>query len=107
MTRRRTPEFVVVWEFQVKAGKGDEFERIYGPDGEWAEFFRRGEGYRRTELIRDLEVEWRYLTIDFWASRESYSRFGEENREEYRAIDKRCEALTERESLLGTFERFV
>ena len=107
MTTQRTPEFVVVWEFQVKAGKTEDFERTYGPDGEWAELFRRGKGYRRTELIRDLEVEGRYLTIDFWASRESYARFGEENREQYRAIDKKCEALTEMEALLGTFARFV
>ena len=103
----RQPEFVVVWEFQVKAGKGDEFERIYGPDGEWAKFFRRGEGYLRTELIRDLEAEGRYLTIDFWVSRETYLRFSTENGAEYRAIDEKCESLTEAEALLGTFERFA
>jgi heme-degrading monooxygenase HmoA len=103
----RQPEFVVVWEFQVKAGKSDEFERVYGPDGDWAQLFRKGEGYRRTELIRDLEAEGRYLTIDFWASREGYLRFSEENQAEYRAIDEKCESLTQAEALLGTFERFA
>jgi hypothetical protein len=47
------------------------------------------------------------LTIDFWASREGYLRFSEENQAEYRAIDEKCESLTQAEALLGTFERFA
>ena len=105
MTKARMSEFVVVWEFHVKAGKSDEFERIYGPDGEWAEFFHRGEGYRRTELIRDLETPRRYLTIDVWASRQAYLRFKKEKHAEYHAIDEKCASLTGTEQFVGTFER--
>ena len=105
MTKQKTPEFVVVWEFQVRAGKADEFERIYGPDGEWAQLFRKGGGYRRTELILDLETPRRYLTIDVWASREAYLRFKKEKQAEYQAIDEKCASLTDAEEFVGMFER--
>jgi len=100
----RGSEFVVVWEFRVRAGKGQEFEKIYGPDGVWAEFFRRGKGYIQTELIRDLKTPRRYLTIDVWTSREVYLRFKRKNRIEYQAIDERCGALREDEVKIGEFQ---
>ena len=32
--------FVVLWEFEVKPGREERFERVYGADGEWAQLFR-------------------------------------------------------------------
>ena len=98
-------EFVVVWEFRVKSGKRREFERAYGPDGVWVKLFRRGKGYIRTDLIRDLKTPRRYLTLDLWTSREAYARFKKENRAEYRAIDERCASLTDAEVKVGEFQR--
>jgi heme-degrading monooxygenase HmoA len=97
--------FVVVWEFRVRRGKRGEFERIYGPNGDWERLFRAGKGYICTELIRDLGTPGRYLTLDFWASREAYARFQKENRAEYHAIDEKCGSLTESEVLIGEFQR--
>jgi heme-degrading monooxygenase HmoA len=96
--------FVVVWEFQVCSAKRREFERVYCSDGVWAKLFRRGEGYIRTDLVRDLRTPGRYLTLDFWASREAYARFKKENRAEYQAIDERCASLTESEVRVGEFQ---
>lgn len=98
-------QYVIIWEFHVRAGNEGRFEQIYGPTGEWARFFQSGKGYCGTELNHDLNVARRYVTLDFWTSREAYARFREENLSEYQAIDKRCELLTERETELGTFER--
>ena len=28
---------------------------VYGPEGEWAQFFRSGDGYIGTELLHDVE----------------------------------------------------
>jgi heme-degrading monooxygenase HmoA len=100
-------EFIVVWEFRVRPGKGRYFEKIYGPDGVWGEFFRRGKGYIRTELIRDLKMPRRYLTVDVWTSREACLRFKRKNRIEYQAIDERCGALTEDEVKIGEFHSAV
>jgi heme-degrading monooxygenase HmoA len=96
---------VIIWEFRVRRGKQREFERIYGPDGEWAEFFSAGKGYLGTELIRDKEVPLRFLTLDFWKSQSTYELFKKKHRAEYRHIDKRCESLTQRENLIGYFQR--
>jgi len=109
MTKERAKgtEFIVVWEFRVRPGKGRYFEKIYGPDGVWGEFFRRGKGYIRTELIRDLKMPRRYLTVDVWTSREACLRFKRKNRIEYQAIDERGGALTEDEVKIGEFHSAV
>jgi heme-degrading monooxygenase HmoA len=105
MAKKRTTEFVIVWQFRVKPGKRREFERAYGPDGAWTKLFRSGKGYLRTELIRDLETARRYLTIDVWSSREVYLSFKRKNRAKYHVIDETCASLTEAEELVGTFQR--
>jgi heme-degrading monooxygenase HmoA len=97
-------EFVVIWEFRVKSGKRREFQRVYGPNGDWARLFRSGKGYVRTELIGDLKTPRRYLTIDYWSSRAAYLRFKKENRAEYQRIDEKCASLTEGEALVGEFQ---
>ncbi len=94
----------ILWEFRVKEDRTREFEEHYGGNGTWAGFFRRGTGYRETILLRDREVPGRYMTIDVWDDLESYSAFSAANAEEYREIDRRCEALTEQERCLGFFE---
>jgi hypothetical protein len=97
--------FVVVWEFRSRTAKRRAFERAYGPDGEWATFFRKGKGFLGTELIRDAHNAGRYLTLDFWKSRKLYERFKNQNRETYELIDQRCESLTTQESEIGQFSR--
>lgn len=97
------PGFVIVWEFRIKPGKRRAFERAYGPDGDWATFFRKGKGYLGTDLIRDLRRPSRYLTLDFWESHQDYCRFKKKNLDAYRTIDLRCESLTMTESEIGQF----
>ena len=93
---------VTIWEFRVKKGREAEFELAYGPTGEWARFFERGEGYLGTELLRDAKDRQRYITIDRWTSPATYEAFRSRWADEYEAIDERCEALTEYEAPLGS-----
>ena len=93
---------VTIWEFRVKKGREAEFERAYGPIGEWARFFERAEGYLGTELLRDAKNRQRYVTIDRWISQATYEAFRSRWADEYEAIDERCEALTEYETPLGS-----
>jgi heme-degrading monooxygenase HmoA len=81
-----------------------EFERAYGPAGEWKRLFERGDGYRGTELLRDIAKARRYVTVDRWESREAFETFHERYREEYEALDAKLEALTEYEARVGWFE---
>ena len=90
--------------FQYDARDDAEFERVYGPEGEWARFFRTGAGYVGTELLKDVEAPARYLVIDRWESRDAYNLFVEANRDEYmRRVDETAFHY-ERELRLGTFE---
>ena len=89
--------------FSYEAHDAGEFERVYGTDGEWAEFFRPGCGYIGTELLKDIEAPGRYLVIDRWESSEAYNSFVAEHREEYmRRVDE-TRFLYDSELRFGTF----
>jgi heme-degrading monooxygenase HmoA len=94
---------VIIWEFRARAGREEEFERAYGPAGDWARLFERGEGYLGTELHRDGAGGRRYVTIDRWASREAFEAFRARWKKDYDDLDRRCEALTEHEAPIGSF----
>lgn len=90
--------------FQYDVRDDEEFEGVYGPEGEWASFFRSGTGYIGTELLKDVEVPGRYLVIDRWDSSDAYNTFVAEHRDEYmRRVDETAFHY-ERELRLGTFE---
>ena len=67
--------YIVIWEFHVREDSRDQFEKDYGPKGVWSQFFRRDAGYLGTELLRDLDVKGRYLTIDRRTSHLTYQTF--------------------------------
>ena len=92
----------LVFSYEVR--EESEFERVYGPDGDWAQFFSGAAGYIGTELLRDVELPSRYLVIDRWESAEAYNTFAAANREEYmrRVDDSRFHY--EQELRFGTFE---
>lgn len=97
--------FMIAWEFRPRPGVEQRFEEAYGPQGVWARFFAKGEGFIATELNRDLNDYGRYLTLDLWTSKAAYESFRARHLAEYQAIDEKCEALTEQEIELGRFER--
>jgi heme-degrading monooxygenase HmoA len=95
---------VIALVFSYEAADPAEFERVYGPEGDWAQFFRRGRGYVGTELLRDLEIPGRYLVVDRWESAAAYDAFVAANREEYmRRVDETA-FLHQQELRFGTFE---
>jgi heme-degrading monooxygenase HmoA len=81
-----------------------EFEKVYGSDGAWEQFFRQGTGYIGTELLRDVETAGRYVVIDRWESGDAYNAFVEAHRAEYmRRVDE-TRFLYVQELRVGTFE---
>ncbi len=94
----------IVWEFHPKPERVEEFEKIYGADGDWAALFRKSPQYRQTILTRDLNVPGRYLLTDIWDDRDSFTGFKKNFREEYDRLDRACEALTFQEIRIGEFE---
>ena len=92
----------LVFSYEVRDPEA--FEHAYGPDGDWASFFRQGRGYIGTELLRDVETPGRYLVVDRWDTAEAYNTFAAEHREEYvrRVDDTRFHY--DQELRFGTFE---
>jgi len=94
--------YVILWEYECRPGSEAAFESAYGPSGVWVEFFRQGEGYLGTELLRDSSGH--YATIDRWVSATQHAAFRTLHAEEYRAIDAQCEQLTTVERHIGSYE---
>ena len=96
--------YVIIWEYNVKAEHSEEFEKIYGSNGEWADLFQKQNGYRGTELLRERQNKERYITVDRWVSLGDYESFLSRWKKEYEALDAHCEGLTEQETMRGTWE---
>jgi heme-degrading monooxygenase HmoA len=99
--------FVVLWEFEVKPGCENRFERVYGVNGEWAALFRSDAFYRETRLLRDASRALVYVTMDAWDSREAFDEFLRARKEEYKTLDAACEGLTAMERRIGAYEEIV
>jgi len=95
---------VIALIFRYEVREPETFERAYGPNGDWAAFFRKGAGYIGTELLRDVEEPERFMVIDRWTSADAYNAFLNDHQAEYlrRADETRLHYL--QELRFGTFE---
>lgn len=57
----------IMWQFDVKAGREDEFEQLYGADGAWTAMNRHTRSYLGTSFLRDQNRESRYVLIEYWS----------------------------------------
>ena len=55
----------VVWQFQVKAGQQDAFEKFYGADGEWTDLGRKSRSFLGASFLRDQVNDTHYLLIEY------------------------------------------
>lgn len=92
-----------LWRFRVRAASVAEFERVYGPDGDWARLFARAPGYAGTELLAHDGEEGVYLTIDRWHTEADFRAAKTLLERDYAALDRRCEAYTSEETWLGLY----
>jgi heme-degrading monooxygenase HmoA len=95
--------FLALWEFHVKPGCEERFERVYGPGGDRSRLFRSDPHYRATRLLRDPARPNCCTTLDFWDSRAAYESFKELLHAAYLALDKISDEFTRQERHLGSF----
>jgi heme-degrading monooxygenase HmoA len=95
--------FVILWEFEVKPGSEDRFQRAYGPAGDWVQLFLRDPHFRGTQLQQDPSRPLYYFTIDLWDSEAAYSNFLDANRQAYEEVDGKYEGLTFQERRVLSF----
>jgi heme-degrading monooxygenase HmoA len=94
--------FVIAYSYEAR--DAEDFESVYGPSGEWVEFFRRGDGFVGTELLRELDTPGRYLVIDRWEDREAFERFAGEHQTEYFRRAEDAAVYYVQELQLGVYE---
>jgi heme-degrading monooxygenase HmoA len=95
---------VIALVFSYDVREPAAFEAVYGPAGEWAQFFTGARGYIGTELLRDVEVPGRYLVVDRWDSADAYNAFVAERRDEYMQRVDDTRFMYDQELRFGTFE---
>jgi len=95
--------YAYIWEYTIHPAFERAFVDAYAPEGEWVQLFRQHEGYIRTEFFRDLDNPDRFVTIDYWTSREAWQAFRDSADAAFRELDERCARYTLKERELGTF----
>ena len=95
--------FAAVFAYEIAPGDAGAFEAAYGPDGDWARFFRLDDGYLGTELLREAGGL-RYVVIDRWRSAAAYEAFLAAHRDEYARRSRSAERLYREETVVGRFD---
>jgi heme-degrading monooxygenase HmoA len=94
----------IIWKFTIEQTNKKEFETHYGPNGSWAELFRKSPAYIGMMLLRDTSNTSVYLTIDMWQSEKDFEEFKRMYHDEYAALDTKMQRLTIKEELVGRYE---
>ena len=92
--------FLRVWEYEVPADRVDGFVAAYGPTGDWARLFARGDGFVRTELYRSAGSPTRFITVDRWRSKAAWQEFIDRWGLAYADLDAAMEPLAAGGTLL-------
>ena len=87
--------FIAIWRYTVPVGQEERFQRVYAPDGQWAQLFGQAEGYLGTELLADATAPLQYITIDRWQNAADFQRFKSQFAEDYQQLDTACAVLKE------------
>lgn len=95
--------FIYIWQYVIYPEHRAAFLAAYEPGGEWSRLFGRDPAYIETILLRDLEDDCKYMTIDVWASKVDRDAFQEQNADEFATLDRKCEAFTRHELLVGNY----
>jgi quinol monooxygenase YgiN len=95
---------VVVWEYQAKPERAEEFESFYRPDGPWGALFRDSPAFVSTTLMKDLRDPLRFMVADRWTSEAVYEEFKRERATTWQALSDRGRWLYAREAEVGRFD---
>ena len=64
----------VMWQFDIKPGKEQEFEEFHGAAGEWTAVNRYSRSYIGTSFLRDQAEPSRYVLIEYWSEMVVYEQ---------------------------------
>ena len=73
----------------LRGARPEEFEEAYGPEGDWAQFFRQGAATSAPSSCATSRSPSRYLVIDRWESADAYNAFLAEHQRRVHAPQRR------------------
>ena len=93
----------VVWQFDVRGGTEQEFERFYGADGEWTKVSRRSRSFLGSSFLRDIAVQGRYLLVEYWGEMVVYEKHVADFGDELQTMTEQRERFVECMETIGVF----
>jgi hypothetical protein len=93
----------VVWQFQVKPGKQEEFERFYGADGEWSALARKSRSFLGSSFLRDQASHTSYLLVEYRSEMVVYERHRSSFVSDIKHIEDRRDVLCDAILPMGIF----
>ena len=93
----------VVWQFQVKPGMREEFEKFYGADGAWTALGRRSRSFLGSSFLRDQVHEAQYLLIEYWSEMVVYEKHLANFDGDVKSLEEQRDQLCESMVPLGVY----
>jgi quinol monooxygenase YgiN len=93
----------IMWQFDVKHGREDEFEQLYGVDGEWTAMNRHARSYLGSSFLRDQNRSSRYIVIEYWSEMLVYEQHRAFRSEAIASLEAQKRALVDSVEPLGIF----
>ena len=93
----------VVWQFDVRHGTEEDFERFYGADGDWTKLSRRSRSFLGSSFLRDIAVDGRYLLVEYWGEMVVYEKHLASYEADVKALEQQRERFVNRMETIGVF----
>ena len=95
--------YVIVWKYKVEPEKREKFEKTYGPEGLWADFFRTSAYYRGTCLFKSEKASDVYMLLDFWKTKEAYDHFTTTQADTYQQLSLQFQDVYQEETRMDEY----
>jgi hypothetical protein len=93
----------VVWQFTIHDNTAEEFERLYGADGDWTQLSRRSRSFLGSSFLKDVAAPTRYLLVEYWSEMVVYERHLADFRNEMASLEERRRTMAISVESLGVF----
>ena len=93
----------VVFQFEVKPGREDEFEQLHGADGEWTSLSRQSRSFIGSSFLREFTASPRYLLVEYWSEMIVYERHRRDLGTEIDRLERHREDMVTSTTSLGIF----
>lgn len=94
----------IVWQFDVRPEKRDDFEALYGADGAWTALSRRSRSFLGSSFLADLAQPERYLLVEYWSEMLVYERHRSDFEDEVADLEARRDTIVQTAQPLGLFQ---